>query len=113
MKKPIKFAAQLKELMKDEGLNQQELAQLLGVSQPAISLYLRGRIPPAEILLKMAALGQTTIDWLLTGSSLPSTTMIQERIPGYGTEQTLLYYWKQLKSETRSSLLSLMKQLAK
>jgi transcriptional regulator with XRE-family HTH domain len=113
MKKPIKFAAQLKELMKDEGLNQQELAQLLGVSQPAISLYLRGRIPPAEILLKMAVLGHTTIDWLLTGSSLPTASVIQERAPGYSAEQTLLFYWKQLKPEIRSSLFSLIKQLAK
>jgi transcriptional regulator with XRE-family HTH domain len=112
MNRTIQFTRQLKKLMDDQGLTQQELAQLLGVSQPAISLYLRGRIPPADILLKMALLGDTTVDWLLTGSS-PISTGVREQSPAYGMEQTLLYYWEKLNPEIRSSLLFLIKQLAK
>ena len=48
-------------------LNQEQLAQKLDISQPAVSKYLKDRIPPAEILLKFARLGGTTIEWLLTG----------------------------------------------
>lgn len=48
-------------------LNQQQLAQKLGISQPAVSKYLKDRIPPSDILLKLAKLGGTTIEWLLTG----------------------------------------------
>jgi transcriptional regulator with XRE-family HTH domain len=113
MKNQLKFKGQLKRLMERERLNQQELAQLLDVCQPAISLYLRGRIPPAEILLKMAQLGNTTVDWLLIGTSSSSVSRVQEPIPQYGSEHTLLSYWRKLKPEVRSSLLSLMKQLTK
>ena len=112
MAKTIQFTRQLKKLMEHQGLNQKELAQLLDVSQPAISLYLRGRVPPAAILLKMATLGGTSIEWLLTGSSSP-TTRVREKPSAYGMEQTLIYYWKKLNPETRSSLLFLMKQLVK
>lgn len=48
-------------------LNQQQLAQKLDISQPAVSKYLKDRIPPAAILLKLAQLGATSIEWLLTG----------------------------------------------
>ncbi len=48
-------------------LNQEQLAQKLDISQPAVSKYLKDRVPPAEILLKLAQLGGTTIEWLLTG----------------------------------------------
>ena len=113
MKNQLQFKKQLQKLMENGGLNQQELAQLLGVSQPAISLYLRGRIPPAEILMKMAQLGNTTVDWLLTGKAPSSVLRVQEPISQYGSEQTLLSYWRELKPGTRSSLLSLIKQLAK
>jgi transcriptional regulator with XRE-family HTH domain len=113
MKNQLPFKKQLQKLMEKEGLNQQELAQLLGVSQPAISLYLRGRIPPAEILLKMAHLGNTSVDWLLTGDNPSSVLRVKEPIAQYGSENTLLTYWRELKPETRSSLLSLIKQLAK
>ena len=37
------------------------------ISQPAISKYLKERIPPADILLKLAQIGNTTIEWILTG----------------------------------------------
>lgn len=54
-------------LRRQNGLSQEQLAVRLGVSQPAISKYLRDRLPPADVLLKMAQLGQTTVEWILTG----------------------------------------------
>lgn len=47
--------------------NQAQHAQELSISQSAISKYLKQRIPPADILLKMARMGHTTIEWILTG----------------------------------------------
>ncbi len=54
-------------LRKQNGLSQEELAAALQVSQPAVSKYLRSRVPPAETLLRLAQLGRTTIEWILTG----------------------------------------------
>ncbi len=54
-------------LRKQNGLSQEELAAALQVSQPAVSKYLRSRVPPAGTLLRLAELGCTTIEWILTG----------------------------------------------
>ena len=54
-------------IRKQNGLSQERLAQKLKISQPAISTYLHDRIPPADTLLKLARLGQTTVEWILTG----------------------------------------------
>lgn len=49
------------------GWTQEQMAQALNLSQPAVSKYLKDRIPPAETLLKLAEIGNTTIEWILTG----------------------------------------------
>lgn len=54
-------------LRKKNGLSQEQLANALNISQPAVSKYLKNRVPPAETLLKLAQLGQTTVEWILTG----------------------------------------------
>ncbi|HZR47385.1 MAG TPA: helix-turn-helix transcriptional regulator [Candidatus Manganitrophaceae bacterium] len=47
---------------------QEEFAKALGVrKQNYISRYERNRIPSAQLLLKIARIGQVSIDWLLTG----------------------------------------------
>jgi hypothetical protein len=40
---------------------------LLGITQPAVSKYLKDRIPPPLVLLKLARASRTTIEWILTG----------------------------------------------
>lgn len=54
-------------IRREANLNQEQLAAKLHISQPAVSKYLKDRIPPADILLKLANLGGTTIEWILTG----------------------------------------------
>lgn len=54
-------------IRRQANLNQEQLAAKLHISQPAVSKYLKDRIPPADILLKLADLGGTTIEWILTG----------------------------------------------
>ena len=79
----------------EQGWNQQEMARHLKVSQPAVSAYLRDRIPPPEILLRLARLGNTTIEWILTGEKsykyLPDPTdiaglSVQESYVGYDAD---------------------------
>ena len=48
-------------------LSQEQLALKLNISQPAVSKYLKTRIPPADVLLRLANFGQTTVEWILTG----------------------------------------------
>jgi predicted transcriptional regulator len=113
MEKSIRFAQQLKKIMDARGLTQQDMAMLLGISQPAVSLYLRGRIPPADILLKLAEMSREKMEWLLTGSSTLHTEAVREHPTVYGTEHTLLSYWRQLKPDVRRNLLKLMEHLVK
>ncbi len=54
-------------IRRQKGFNQEQLAEELGISQPAVSKYLKNRIPPPQILLEIAKMGQTTVEWILTG----------------------------------------------
>jgi len=52
----------------DLDLNQKQFAKKLGITQPMVSKYENGEIiPPAQILLKIAKLGKTTMEKILEG----------------------------------------------
>jgi transcriptional regulator with XRE-family HTH domain len=70
-------------LMQKMGTNQKELAGLLGVTQPAVSKYLNGRVPPPEVLLKLARAADTTIEWILSGKNLAAAGQVAEPSAGY------------------------------
>lgn len=70
-------------LMQKLGTNQKELAGLLGVTQPAVSKYLNGRVPPPEVLLKLAGAADTTIEWILSGKNLAAAGQVSEPSAGY------------------------------
>lgn len=111
---PAEIAFRIRKVMLRAGCNQQELASLAGISQPAVSLYLNGRIPPADVLLTLAKLGDTSIEWLLTGeTSVDSSLMLRERPAVYGTEGALLEIWRDLDSGAREDMLRLMHRLRK
>jgi transcriptional regulator with XRE-family HTH domain len=44
-----------------------EFARILGIPQPNLSKYESGRLPPADILQKVADYGEVSVKWLLTG----------------------------------------------
>lgn len=62
-----KVSERIEAIMQKLVLNQKELADKLGVTQPAVSKYLDSRIPPATILLKLAQLSGRSMEWFLTG----------------------------------------------
>jgi predicted transcriptional regulator len=72
-------------LMRDLGLNQKQLADHLQVTQPAVSKYLKERIPPPGVLLKLAQLSNTTMEWILTGEDTIIRTRVAEREAVYGS----------------------------
>jgi len=52
------------------GLNQKEFGEKLGVATSSVSAYEKGETSPSfEVVAKIAKLGQTSIDVLLTGGS--------------------------------------------
>ena len=54
-------------IRKQNSWTQGQLAEALQLSQPAVSKYLKERLPPAETLLRLAQIGNTTIEWILSG----------------------------------------------
>ncbi len=62
----VKFAEKLKELRKNAGLTQQQLADRIWVTKASISYYeLSERDPSPEILVKIAEVFHVTTDYLL------------------------------------------------
>ena len=100
-------------IMKQAGITQQELAAHLGISQPAVSLYLQGRMPPPEVLLHIAQLGNTTVEWLLTGqeSAPGGAAAVKEPAAVYLPHRRLLNLWQALPPAIRQDLLRLMQHL--
>ncbi|HEY3174793.1 MAG TPA: helix-turn-helix transcriptional regulator [Candidatus Polarisedimenticolia bacterium] len=61
------IGARIKRLRKEAGLRQWQLAELIGATQPAIHMYERGVLPEPKRLLELARIGNTSVEWILTG----------------------------------------------
>jgi len=109
---PNQVSRRIQQILNSAGVNQQEFARMAGISQPAVSQYLRGRIPPALILLQLARMGQTSVEWILTGERLAREQRISEPAAAYGRERQLLSSWRKLPPPLRRDLLMLIHQLA-
>lgn len=60
------FSKRLIELMKQNEINQKELAQKIRVTESAMSYYVNGdRMPRSDVLKRMAKALETTTDYLL------------------------------------------------
>lgn len=59
------------EIRKHADLRQWELAKLLETTQSAVHKYERGVIPEPSRLIRLATIGGTSADWILTGSHGP------------------------------------------
>lgn len=85
------------------------------MSQPAISKYLRDRIPPAETLLRLAELGQTTVEWILTGQKSYITGTgengVQEAAVSYDTDWQLAKRIARLNPELKEAIITLVDAL--
>ena len=57
----------IKALRKKNGLRQWQMAELLCATQPAVHKYENGILPEVKRLLELARVGNTSIEWILTG----------------------------------------------
>jgi transcriptional regulator with XRE-family HTH domain len=57
----------IKHLRKSRSLRQWQMAQLLGATQPAVHKYENGILPEVRRLLELARIGNTSVEWILTG----------------------------------------------
>ena len=110
----IAVGERIRQIMRRMQINQQELAGLIGVSQPAISLYLQGRLPPPEVLLQIARLGNTSIEWLLTGGGsgpAPAGSVVRESSAEYSSQHPLFRLWNRLPVPVQAHLLGLIREI--
>jgi transcriptional regulator with XRE-family HTH domain len=105
------ISARITLLMSENGWTQAELARLLGVTQPAVSNYLTGRVPPATVIVQLADLAGCSTDWLLRGHKTPATVM--EATAGYATGNSTDLKLARLPAGIRSHIVALIDHLLK
>jgi len=105
------ISIRLQQIMTRLGLNQKTLAETLKITQPAVSKYLKERIPPPAVLVQLADLADTTIEWILTGQSSYSSKKVSEKTAIYSVENTLQNKIKLLPPEIQVQLEKLIEQL--
>lgn len=114
--KQKEIAQRIEAIRRQKGLTQAELAKALKVSQAAISKYLNERIPPAEVLLRLAQLGNTTVEWLLTGEKSywfnQQAAQVEEPAATYDADLALAKKISALKPQARQLLISLIDLLS-
>jgi transcriptional regulator with XRE-family HTH domain len=105
------LSQRIRQVMNEMKLSQKQLSDILGISQPAISLYLKGRMPPADVLYRIARLAHTSVEWLFsgTGGSLP--TAVHEKSALYGREVILLELWSKLSPPLQNDILNLLRHI--
>lgn len=62
------------------GLRQWQLAKALGTTQSAIHKYEHGVIPEPKRLVELARIGETSVEWVLTGSHWENGSQDQRRL---------------------------------
>jgi transcriptional regulator with XRE-family HTH domain len=74
------MGVRIKQIRLQAGMRQWELARLLGTTQSAVHKYEHGVVPEPRRLLELARVGNTSIEWLLTGRHWDSGSEQQERL---------------------------------
>lgn len=70
----------IKYLRKARGLRQWQVAKFLGATQPAVHKYENGILPEVKRLLEIARIGNTSIEWILTGRHWENGSTQMERL---------------------------------
>ena len=88
-------------IRQNAAMTQKQFAETLTVSQSAVSKYLTGRMPPADVMLKIAKLGHTSVEWVLTGKEFQFSNenmIVAEDGANYDAKDNFLIKYKQLPS---------------
>ncbi len=106
---PDQVAKRILKLMHQLQFTQKQFAEKLQVTQPAISKYMQGRIPPSTVLLRLAQLSGASMEWLLTGKELStSVNKIAENQVMYGRPVMLANKIDRLPASLRNQLSELV-----
>jgi transcriptional regulator with XRE-family HTH domain len=70
----------IKRIRTHAGLRQWELARELGTTQSAVHKYEHGVVPEPRRLLRLAQIGSTSIEWILTGRHWEDGSEERERL---------------------------------
>ena len=101
----IDFADRLKQLRKQKGISQGDLAELIEVDFTQVSRYERGETKPnAEAMTKLAKALNTTVDFLMNGTA-------DDVVKDAGLEKELISRFiavQDLETEDKKTVLSLM-----
>lgn len=74
---PARIGNRIREIREGLGLSQEAFAKAIRVpKQYYISRYEMGRVPDPDLLIKIARLGNVSIDWIFTGKH-PNTEQKQ------------------------------------
>jgi transcriptional regulator with XRE-family HTH domain len=76
----VVIGERIKSLRKSKSLRQWQMAELLGATQPAVHKYENGILPEVKRLLELARIGQTSIEWILTGRHWENGATGMERL---------------------------------
>ena len=77
----MEFSERLKKLRKDAGLTQVDVAEKLGISQPAYASWERGiKKPTQENLVKLSKILYVSVDFLLGNTENKQTSDVLENI---------------------------------
>lgn len=99
------FGENIKELRKERGVTQKELAAAIGVSQGAIFFWEKEiNEPTAGCLIKIADYFGVSVDELLSYESAPKTEPTKEKI--------MFGYFSELKPEQQDILIGLARELS-
>jgi transcriptional regulator with XRE-family HTH domain len=96
------IGARIKRLRKEAGLRQWQLAEMIGATQPAIHMYERGVLPEPKRLLEIARIGNTTVEWILTGRHWEHGSAEMARVPKEIYE--LAFRFRKYSEEDREAL---------
>jgi transcriptional regulator with XRE-family HTH domain len=108
---PAQPAGRIRQIMKELKLSQKQLSEILGISQPAVSLYLKGRMPPADVLYRIARLAHSSVEWLLGGTEVSPAAAVHERPAAYGKEVLLLQLWSKISAPVQNDILRLLRHI--
>jgi transcriptional regulator with XRE-family HTH domain len=106
-------AGRVQRIMRMLNLTQRQLAEQLGVTQPAVSKYLQGRIPPAEIVLQLAQLAGVDMEWILTGEEHKAAGRVAESRANYHLAGSISEQLYRLPPDIRQDLERLLDSMVK
>lgn len=75
----MEFSERLREALRESGLTQKDLAEKAGITEAAVSHYLKGdRLPRAAVASRIANILGTSSDYLMSGTAGDKETEILE-----------------------------------